>query len=51
LYWNFYDQHKDKLSKNPRIGMMYHVWNRMEPKTKSELLQQAQYYLEHINEL
>jgi deoxyribodipyrimidine photolyase-related protein len=51
LYWNFYDQHKDKLAKNPRIGMMYNVWNRMEPKAKSELLQQAQYYLEHINDL
>jgi deoxyribodipyrimidine photolyase-related protein len=51
LYWNFYDQHKDKLAKNPRIGMMYNVWNRMEPKAKSDLLQQAQYYLEHINEL
>lgn len=51
LYWNFYDQHKDKLAKNPRIGMMYHVWNKMEPTQKAELLLQAQYYLEHINEL
>jgi deoxyribodipyrimidine photolyase-related protein len=51
LYWNFYDQHKDKLAKNPRIGMMYNVWDRMEPKAKSDLLKQAQYYLEHINEL
>lgn len=51
LYWNFYDQHEDKLAKNPRIGMMYNVWNRMGPKHKTELLEQAAYYLDHINDL
>jgi deoxyribodipyrimidine photolyase-related protein len=51
LYWNFYDANESKLAKNPRIGMMYNVWRRMDPKAKAELLQQAQYYLEHINEL
>ncbi len=51
LYWNFYDRHEAKLSKNPRIGMMYTVWKRMEPKAKTELLKQAEYYLNHINEL
>ncbi len=51
LYWNFYDRHEDKLAKNPRIGMMYNVWRKMEAETKADLLAQAQYYLEHINEL
>ncbi len=51
LYWNFYDQHENKLAKNPRIGMMYNVWRRMEQKAKTELLEQASYYLDHINEL
>lgn len=51
LYWNFYDQHEDKLSKNPRIGMMYNVWRKMKPEDKAALLEQAQYYLEHIDEL
>ena len=51
LYWNFYDRHSNLLIKNPRIGMMYNVWNRMEPKAKAELLDQADYYLKHINEL
>lgn len=51
LYWNFYDRHSNLLSKIPRIGMMYNVWNRMEQKAKVELLEQAAYYLEHINEL
>jgi deoxyribodipyrimidine photolyase-related protein len=51
LYWNFYDQHKNKLSKNPRIGMMYNVWEKMQPEVKAQLLEQANYYLKHINEL
>jgi deoxyribodipyrimidine photolyase-related protein len=51
LYWNFYDKHESKLAKNPRIGMMYNVWRRMQPNDKTELLTQAEYYLTHINEL
>ena len=51
LYWNFYDKHESKLAKNPRIGMMYNVWRKIEPKYKAELLEQAEYYLKHINEL
>jgi deoxyribodipyrimidine photolyase-related protein len=51
LYWNFYDRHERKLANNPRIGMMYNVWRKMEPKAKTEILEQAEYYLNHINEL
>ena len=51
LYWNFYDKNTVKLSKNPRIGMMYKVWERMEPTKKVELLEQAAYYLKHIDKL
>ncbi|AWG21213.1 cryptochrome/photolyase family protein [Flavobacterium faecale] len=51
LYWNFYDKHEAKLSKNPRIGMMYNVWRKMKPEQKVELLEQAHYYLENINDL
>jgi deoxyribodipyrimidine photolyase-related protein len=51
LYWNFYSKHESKLSKNPRIGMMYKVWQKMDPDTKTKLLEQAEYYLENINAL
>jgi len=51
LYWNFYDCHEDKLAKNPRIGMMYNVWRKMKPEDKTALLEQADYYLKHLNEL
>lgn len=51
LYWNFYDKHESKLSKNPRIGMMYTVWRKMNPAAKAEILEQANYYLTHLKEL
>ena len=51
LYWNFYDKNEDKLGKNPRIGMMYNVWRKMQPEAKAALLQQADYYLKNINDL
>jgi deoxyribodipyrimidine photolyase-related protein len=51
LYWNFYNKHEDKLGNNPRIGMMYNLWRKMKEDTKKELLEQASYYLKHINEL
>lgn len=49
LYWNFYDKHENLLSKNPRIGMMYNVWQRMAPKLKADILEQANFYLKNIN--
>jgi deoxyribodipyrimidine photolyase-related protein len=51
LYWNFYDRHEAKLAKNPRIGMMYKIWHNMEPEARSALLEQAAYYLEHVDAL
>lgn len=51
LYWNFYDRHSDKLSGNPRIGMMYNIWNKMKPETKAEYLLQASKYLSEVNYL
>jgi len=51
LYWNFYDAHQEKLKSNPRIGMMLNVWNKMKQEQKSELLQQAAYYLDKIETL
>jgi deoxyribodipyrimidine photolyase-related protein len=51
LYWNFYDRNEAKLSNNPRIGMMYNVWRKMEQSQKTALLHQAEIYLNKINEL
>jgi deoxyribodipyrimidine photolyase-related protein len=48
LYWNFYDKNEGKLSKNPRIGMMYKVWQKMKIEDKTALLEQADFYLKNI---
>lgn len=51
LYWNFFDKHRSLLEKNPRIGMMYKVWYKMDAQTRSEILKQANYYLNHLHEI
>ena len=51
LYWNFIDQHRALLAKNPRMSMMYRVWDKYDAETKVELLLQAQKYLRGIEKL
>jgi len=51
LYWHFYARNELLLRKNPRIGMMYVTWDKMQPQVKEELLNQAEVYLSKINEL
>lgn len=49
LYWHFYAANRDKLEKNPRIGMAYRTWDKM--GNKQELLDQAEIYLQNIENL
>jgi deoxyribodipyrimidine photolyase-related protein len=51
LYWSFYNKHEDKLKNNPRIGMVYNVWRKMNDNDRNGILAKAAYYLKHINEL
>lgn len=51
LYWNFIDQHREKLSKNQRMSMIYRVWEKNSPKIQNQILQQAANYLEEIEKL
>jgi deoxyribodipyrimidine photolyase-related protein len=51
LYWHFYARNEMLLRKNPRIGMMYVTWDKMQPTVKEEILNQAECYLLNINEL
>jgi deoxyribodipyrimidine photolyase-related protein len=51
LYWDFFDRHRPLLEKNPRIGMVYKTWDKMQPATKAELLQQAATYQAQIEQL
>jgi deoxyribodipyrimidine photolyase-related protein len=51
LYWNFYDLHRDKFEKNPRIGMMYRILEKMEPAQLAATLERAGYCLDNIESL
>lgn len=51
LYWHFYERHRALLAKNPRIGMMYRILDKMNLTEKAAVLEQAERYLEHINNL
>jgi deoxyribodipyrimidine photolyase-related protein len=51
LYWNFFIQHEDKLRKNPRIGMAYMNLDKMSDTEKQGIKNQANRYLNNIDEL
>jgi deoxyribodipyrimidine photolyase-related protein len=51
LYWHFYQRHRPLLEKNPRIGMMYRTWDKMKADTKEGLLNQAEDYLDRLEQL
>lgn len=48
LFWDFYDRHRDKLMRHPRIGMMYRVWENMEAAEKERILKHAQWVKDHV---
>lgn len=51
LYWDFYARHEDKLRNNPRIGMMYRLWDKMDASEKKKIRAQAALYKENANAL
>jgi deoxyribodipyrimidine photolyase-related protein len=51
LYWNFIAAHEEKLSNNFRMGMMYSIWNRYDGKEQRDIVNQAQLYLDNLNDL
>jgi deoxyribodipyrimidine photolyase-related protein len=51
LYWDFFTRHRRRLQKNPRLGMMYRTWDRMDSKERKRVLKQAAAYREDLNRL
>jgi deoxyribodipyrimidine photolyase-related protein len=51
LYWLFYETHRDKLSRNPRIGMMYKVLDKFSPTEKDAMFNKANNYLNSIDKI
>lgn len=51
LYWHFMDRHKERLSKNPRIGMVYRNLNKMEKQLRVDTIERGQWILENLHSL
>jgi deoxyribodipyrimidine photolyase-related protein len=51
LYWSFMERNRDKLAKNPRIGMIYRSWDRMKAQDREAILRQAAECLDRIEQL
>ncbi len=50
LYWAFIDRNVDKLKRNPRMTMMVSSWQKMNTASRLELLQQAEFVLQRLDE-
>jgi deoxyribodipyrimidine photolyase-related protein len=51
LYWNFLHQNRELLAPNPRMSLMYRVWDKFDDQKKTALLNQAEQYLNNVNSL
>ena len=49
LYWNFFDRHQDKLSKNPRLGIVNSQLKKMDENQKKAINKKANEYLDNID--
>ena len=51
LYWRFMHKHRELLAQNPRVGMIYRSWDNLDSNVQAQILQKAEFYLGHLNEL
>ena len=51
LYWDFFQQHKPQLSGNPRLGIVYMQLEKMTEEDKQAIRQQADVYLNNVEQL
>ena len=51
LYWHFMAQHKERFQSNHRMRMLYGTWNKMGDETQRAVLDQAEHYLNTIEQL
>ncbi|MEJ8566085.1 cryptochrome/photolyase family protein [Elongatibacter sediminis] len=51
LYWHFMERHREWQKQNPRSGMIYRNWDRMDEQRRSAILDTAERYLKAIDEL
>lgn len=48
LYWRFIAVHRDFFLKNPRLGMMVRIWDKMDDLKKQKHLDSAESFLSQL---
>jgi len=51
LYWDFYARNRSLLERNPRIGMMYKVWDKMDKDQRGKILEKAKQLKNDVDNL
>lgn len=51
LYWHFMHRHSDRFSNNPRIGMVYRNFAKMDNELRDKTLTRAEWILENLDQL
>lgn len=51
FYWDFLERNRKLLEKNPRMSMIYRVWDKNSAENKNQIIEQAAYCLENLEEL
>jgi len=51
LYWGFMVRHRERLAKNPRIGMIYKNWDKQAQEQRDATLQRARWCIDNIEHL
>ena len=51
LYWHFHARNRDLLERNPRIGMVYRTWDKMQPAQQQALLDRGDAVLANLENL
>ncbi len=50
LYWHFLDRHRERFERNPRMGNMYRVWDRMDESKRETVLREADQWLGRLDQ-
>ncbi len=48
LYWDFLARNRDQLQSNPRIGMMYKTYDRMDEEKKTMITEESRRFLDSL---
>jgi deoxyribodipyrimidine photolyase-related protein len=49
LYWDFLIRHRDKLNRNPRLGMIYRTLDKMDEGKQQNIKRDAQTFLNQLS--